>query len=163
MSQDNKRKIQYCVYCGKDVGESKTYCPHCGKLIVKLKKNEKQEKPRIIHKPVSIQKTEISRKCPGCGSIITSTILNQCPICNTALEKISEVKKAKIQKKPGLIFTNKKLEPEQKFVLKKDTWNLKEGLNVFGTCIYILIIAFFLGSTKEYVSLLHELNAIARH
>ena len=117
MSQDNKRKIQYCVYCGEDVGESKTYCPKCGKLIVKLKSDENQEKSRIIHRPVSIKREEISRKCSGCGSIITSTILDQCPICNAPLEKISEAKKAAIQKKPALIFTDKKLEPEQKFII----------------------------------------------
>ncbi|MFX0029210.1 MAG: lysostaphin resistance A-like protein [Candidatus Hermodarchaeota archaeon] len=144
MSQDNKRKIQYCVYCGGDIGESKTYCPNCGKLIVKLKPNERQEKPRISPKPISVKTTEISRKCPGCGSIITSTILDQCPICNSTLEKIPEATKVAIQKKPALIFTNKKLEPEQKFFLKRDKWNLREGINVFSTCIYIYIISFFL-------------------
>jgi membrane protease YdiL (CAAX protease family) len=143
MSQDNKSKIQYCVYCGEDVGESKTYCPNCGKLIVKLKSNEKLEKSRIIHKPIQL-KTEISRKCPECGSVITSTILDQCPICNTTLEKLPESKKVAVQKKPALIFTNKKLEPEQKYIIKKDTWNLREGINVFTTCIYIYIISFFL-------------------
>jgi membrane protease YdiL (CAAX protease family) len=95
-------------------------------------------------KPKPIQRLEVARKCPGCGSLITSTILDQCPICNTELEKIAENKKTVIQKKPGLIFTSKKLEPEQKFILKKDTWNLKEGVNVFGTCIYVLVIVFFL-------------------
>jgi membrane protease YdiL (CAAX protease family) len=49
-----------------------------------------------------------------------------------------------IQKKPALIFTNKKLEPEQKFILKKDEWNLREGINVFSTCVYIYIISFFI-------------------
>ncbi|MFX1278687.1 MAG: lysostaphin resistance A-like protein [Promethearchaeota archaeon] len=144
MSQDNKRKIQYCVYCGGDVGKSKTYCPHCGKLIVKLKPEDEDGKQRIIHKPVSIKKADFSRKCPGCGSIITSTVLDQCPICNTVLEKISDAKKEAIQKKPALIFTDKKLEPEQKFILNRDKWNLREGLNVFSTCIYIYIISFFL-------------------
>lgn len=138
MSKDNNRKIKYCVYCGSDVEEGKTYCPKCGKLVIKVEPSKK------IPKPPPFQKVEISRKCPGCGSMITSTILDQCPICNTALEKLSEVKKAAIQKKPGLIFTSKKLELEQKFLLKKDTWNLKEGINVFGTSIYVLVIVFFL-------------------
>jgi len=144
MSKDNEKKIKYCVYCGVDVEKNKTYCPNCGKLIIKLSPSETPTKIRPIHKPVSMQRVEISRKCSGCGSIITSTILNQCPICNTTLEQIPEVKKIAIQKKPGLIFTDKKLEPEQKFILKKDKWNLKEGINVFGTCIYVYIIAFFL-------------------
>ncbi|MFW9826636.1 MAG: type II CAAX prenyl endopeptidase Rce1 family protein [Candidatus Thorarchaeota archaeon] len=138
MSEDKQRKIKYCVYCGSEVEKSKTYCPNCGKLIIKITPEKESTKVEPI------QKLEVSRKCPNCGSIITSTILDQCPICNTELEKISEVKKAIIQKKPGLIFTDKKLEPEQKFVLKKDTWTLKEGINVFGTCIYILVIVFFL-------------------
>ncbi|MFX0104920.1 MAG: CPBP family intramembrane glutamic endopeptidase [Candidatus Hodarchaeota archaeon] len=144
MSKDNEKKIKYCVYCGSDVGKSETYCPNCGKLIIKLKNGKIITEPHIFHKPVSVKEAGISRKCPGCGSIITSTIINQCPICNTQLEKVSEGKKAVIQKKPGLIFTDKKLEPEEQFLLKKDTWNFKEGINVFGTCIYVLIISFFL-------------------
>ncbi len=138
MSNDNKKKINYCVYCGSNVDENETYCPKCGKLVIKIKPAKNIPQPKII------EKLEVSRTCPGCGSVITSTILDQCPICNTELEKITEFKKAAIQKKPGLIFTNKKLELEQKFILKKETWNLKEGINVFGTCIYILVIVFFL-------------------
>ncbi|MFW9940897.1 MAG: CPBP family intramembrane glutamic endopeptidase [Candidatus Thorarchaeota archaeon] len=144
MSKDNEKIIKYCVYCGADVEQHKTYCPNCGKLIIKLSPSETPKDTRIIQKPAPTERIEISRKCSGCGSIITSTILNQCPICNTPLEQVSEVKKTAIQKKPGLIFRDKKLEPEQKFILKKDEWNLKEGINVFGTCIYIYIITFFL-------------------
>ena len=138
MSKESYPKIKHCVHCGASVEETEIYCPECGKLVIKVKPNKK------VINPISSQKLEISRKCSGCGSTITSTILDQCPICNTELEKISEKYKASIQKKPGLIFMNKKLEPEQKFLLKKDTWNLKEGINVFGTCIYILVIIFFL-------------------
>lgn len=144
MSKDSKKNIKFCVFCGEDIGESKTYCPNCGKLIVKLKSGEIPTQPHITQKSVSTQKIDISRKCSGCGSIISSNILEQCPICNATLEKIPEAKKEAIQKKPGLIFTNKKLEPEQKFILKKYKWNLKEGISVFGTCIYTYIIAFFL-------------------
>jgi membrane protease YdiL (CAAX protease family)/predicted RNA-binding Zn-ribbon protein involved in translation (DUF1610 family) len=144
MSKESQKKIKYCVFCGADVAENKTYCPNCGKLIIKIVPGKK------ISKPQPIPKEDFSRKCPNCGSIITSTVLDQCPICNTELEKISEIRKAIVQKKPGLIFTNKKLEPEQKFILRKDTWNLKEGLNVFGTCIYILVIVFFLLATFSF-------------
>ncbi len=143
MTQDNNNKIKYCVYCGEDVGKNKTYCPGCGKLIVKLKESKKIENYHI-KKSVSPQKIEISRKCSGCGSIVNSTVLSQCPICNTKLEDISEVDKEFIQKKPGLIFIDKKLEPEQKFILKTDSWTLKEGLNVFSTSVYVYIITFFL-------------------
>ncbi len=143
MSKNNEKKIKYCVYCGTDVG-TKTYCPNCGKLVIKLNGSKELKEPQIIYKPTSIQKAEISRKCPGCGSLVNSTILDQCPICDTVLERVSEAKKEVIKKKPGLIFTNKKLELEQKFLLKKDQWNLREGLNVFGTCMYIYIIVFFL-------------------
>jgi membrane protease YdiL (CAAX protease family) len=138
MSEEKDMKIKYCVYCGAETEKSKTYCPNCGKLIIKIPPEKETSTLQTV------KKLEVSRKCPNCGSIITSTILDQCPICNSELEKISEVKKAMIQKKPGLIFTDKKLEPEQKFILKKDVWNLKEGINVFGTCIYILVIVFFL-------------------
>ncbi|MDX1797015.1 MAG: CPBP family glutamic-type intramembrane protease [Candidatus Lokiarchaeia archaeon] len=144
MSKGNQKKIKYCVFCGADVTESKTYCPNCGKLIIKIAPGKN------ISKPQPILEKEVSRTCPNCKSIITSEILDQCPICNAKLEKISEIRKGTVQKKPGLIFTNKKLEPEQKFILRKDTWNLKEGLNVFGTCLYILIIVFFLLATFSY-------------
>ncbi len=144
MSKENQKKIKYCVFCGADVAESKIYCPNCGKLIIKIAPGKQ------ISKQQPVSKEDFSRKCPKCGSIITSTVLDQCPICNTELEKISEVRKTFVQKKPGLIFTNKKLEPEQKFILRKDTWNLKEGINVFGTCIYILVIVFFLLATFSF-------------
>jgi len=143
MAQDNKTKIKYCVYCGEDVGNNEAYCPGCGKLIVKLKESENIENSQI-KKLVSPQKIDISRKCSGCGSIVNSTVLNQCPICDTKLENLPEAKKRSIQKKPGLIFTNKKLEPEQKFILKSDSWTVKEGLSVFTTSVYVYIIAFFL-------------------
>ncbi|MFX1477806.1 MAG: CPBP family intramembrane glutamic endopeptidase [Promethearchaeota archaeon] len=144
MTEEDKKKIKFCVFCGADVENEQTYCPKCGKLIVKLEGTEKSTAPLISHKTISVPRTEISRKCPGCGSIITSTILDQCPICNTILEKVPDIEKVAVQKKPGFIFTDKRLEPEQKFLLKTDKWNLKEGLNVFGTCIYVYIIAYFL-------------------
>ncbi len=144
MSENIEKKIKYCVYCGAEVPENETYCPKCGKLIIKIDSNKKDLRPPIG------QKLDISRKCPGCGSIITSKVIDQCPICDTPLEKISDVKKELIQKQPGLIFMEKKLEPEQKFILKKDLWNLKEGFNVFLNCVYILIIIYFLLSFSLY-------------
>ncbi len=144
MPEDNEKRVQYCVFCGKYIEKGRTYCPNCGKLVLKIKPEKKQDKQQILGRPIGGEKIQITRKCSGCGSIITSSVLDQCPICNSVLEKISEQKKAAIQKKPSLIFTNKKLELEQKFILKKDTWNLKEGINVFGTCVYILVIVYFL-------------------
>jgi len=144
MSEDNEKKVKYCVFCGASIEEGRIYCPNCGKLVVKIKPEKKQVKQHIVGAPVIREKIQITRKCSGCGSIITSSVLDQCPICNTILEKISEQKKLMIQKKPGLVFTNKKFEVEQKFILKKDTWNLKEGISIFGNCLYILIIIYFL-------------------
>lgn len=144
MSEDNEKKVNYCVFCGANIEEGRIYCPNCGKLVLKIKPEKKEVKQQIVRRSVVGEKIQITRKCSGCGSIITSSVLDQCPICNTMLEKISEQKKLMIQKKPGLIFTNKKFEVEQKFILKKDTWNLKEGINIFGNCLYILIIIYFL-------------------
>ena len=145
MSEDKEKKIKYCVFCGFSIiEEGRIYCPNCGKLVLKIKPEKKEVKQQIVRRPVVGEKIQITRKCSGCGSIITSSVLDQCPICNTMLEKISEQKKLMIQKKPGLIFTNKKFEVEQKFILKKDTWNLKEGISIFGNCLYILIIIYFL-------------------
>ncbi len=144
MSEDNEKKVKYCVFCGENIEEGRIYCPNCGKLVLKIKPEKKEVKQQIVRGPVVDEKIQITRKCSGCGSIITSSVLDQCPICNTMLEKISEQKKLMIQKKPGLIFTKKKFEVEQKFILKKDTWNLKEGISLFGNCLYILIIIYFL-------------------
>ncbi len=147
--KDKKANIKYCVYCGAKVNEGQIYCPKCGKLVVKVKvarkttENTNQVKEELI--PIrDDQKHKISRKCPGCGSIISSAILEQCPICNAKLEKVElpkdQIGIQKSERRPGFIFTDKKLVPEQRFVLNKATWNLREGLNVFGNSIMVYII-----------------------
>lgn len=155
MSDNNKKlAVKYCVNCGATVDINQTYCPRCGKLVLKMKSEKidlnKESTPKKVKKTVS-------RKCSGCGSIITSPILEQCPICNTKLEKLSKDQKLGAsqvpQKSSGFIFTNKKLIPEQKLILKKDTWNLKEGISVFGNSlmayitIRLLIIMLLTGVT----------------
>ena len=141
MSDNNKKLVvKYCVHCGATVDINQTYCPQCGKLVLKMK----SEKIDLIKEstPKKVKKT-VSRKCSGCGSIITSPILEQCPICNTKLEKLSKDQKLGAsqvpQKSSGFIFTNKKLIPEQKLILKKDTWNLREGISVFGNSLMAYI------------------------
>jgi len=139
---DNNKKlaVKCCVHCGATVDINQTYCPRCGKLVLKMK----SEKIDLIEEspPKKVKKT-VSRKCSGCGSIITSPILEQCPICNTKLEKLSKDQKLGAsqvpQKSSGFIFTNKKLIPEQKLILKKDTWNLREGISVFGNSLMAYI------------------------
>lgn len=134
-----KNKLKYCVHCGARIHGDQTYCPECGKLVLQLEGEEPDFRPQIPHKStITRNKMEISRKCSGCGSIITSTVLEQCPICNSLLEKIPEEQLAS-QKKTGLIFTDKKLEPEQKFEVKPDSWHLKEGLSVFANCLMVYI------------------------
>ena len=118
MSKDNEKKIRYCVYCGTDVEKHKTYCPNCGKLVIKLSPSETPTEPRVTHKPVSTQRVEISRKCSGCGSIVTSTILDQCPICNTTLEHISEEKNCN-PKKTRIDIYRQKISPRTKIYIKK--------------------------------------------
>ncbi|TXT59546.1 MAG: CAAX amino terminal protease self-immunity [Promethearchaeota archaeon] len=132
-----------CPSCGAKVPKSNVYCPKCGKLVVKEKPKKAKRGKQYV------------RECPGCGSTITSSVLEQCPICNTRLEKVPESKKGKSEQKSGFIFTEKKLEPEQKYVLQKGTWNLKEALNVFGNSILIyitirlIIFALFSFLTEE--------------
>ena len=144
MTEENNKdsKIKYCVHCGAEVGENKTYCPKCGKLVVKLT-DSKLEMPQSKTK-----KSEISRTCPGCGSVITSSVLEQCPICNTILEKVpkelrSDTSEA-TQKTAGVIFTNKKFIPEKSLILKKDSWNLKEGISIFGNALVWYVTIRFL-------------------
>ena len=142
MSKENEKHqlTKFCVYCGTTIQTNITYCPNpkCGKLVVNIKPSEviiDQAKP----KPKPIKKEQISRKCSNCGSIITSNILEQCPICDSRLEKIPEQDIAtqgkKNQSRQGYVFRNKKLVSEQKFVLKKSEWNFKEGISVFSNAL----------------------------
>ncbi|MFX1494298.1 MAG: zinc-ribbon domain-containing protein, partial [Promethearchaeota archaeon] len=171
MPDNNKKSIvKYCVHCGATVDINQTYCPQCGKLVLKMK----SEKVDLIEEtpPLKIKKP-ISRKCPGCGSIITSSILEQCPICNAKLEKLSKDQKldtAKVpQRSSGFIFSNKKLIPEQKFILKKDIWNLREGISVFGNSlmayitirlIFIMLLAGITGDMNIFTILLSYIPEI---
>ncbi|TFG03824.1 MAG: zinc-ribbon domain-containing protein, partial [Promethearchaeota archaeon] len=146
MNDDNEDITGYCVHCGAKIDPGKVYCPNCGKLVVKIKSDKAIYKNKqLLDKPKEEEKRSISRKCPGCGSIITSTVLEQCPICNTVLEPVPELQKAS-PTKTSFIFTKEKLEPEQKLVIQRDTWNLKEGLNVFtnSLLIYITIELFLI-------------------
>jgi membrane protease YdiL (CAAX protease family)/predicted RNA-binding Zn-ribbon protein involved in translation (DUF1610 family) len=144
MSKENnsESKIRYCVHCGAKVGENETYCPNCGKLVVKLA----DAKSEIT--PSKLKSSKITRTCPGCGSIITSPVLEQCPICNTILEKLpKDLRQETSEETPkssGVIFSNKKLIPEKTLTLKKDSWNIKEGLNVFANALLWYVVIRFL-------------------
>ncbi len=142
MSEENEKQhiAKFCVYCGTTIEENTAYCPNpkCGKLVINIKPSEdslqKQRK-----KPELLEKEVISRKCSGCGSIITSSILEQCPLCDTELEKtllqkgVAQDKKP--QRKTGYVFKNKKLVPEQRFILKRNEWNFREGISVFANSL----------------------------
>ncbi|MEJ2294315.1 MAG: zinc-ribbon domain-containing protein [Candidatus Lokiarchaeota archaeon] len=116
-NKDEKLNVKYCVHCGAEINKDKVYCPNCGKLAVNIKSASKIKnlvKEESAPKP-SKQQSKMTRKCPGCGSIISSPILEQCPICNTKLEKFVPPKdllpSQESEKKAGFIFTNKKLVP----------------------------------------------------
>ena len=130
MSEVNKRKIKYCIYCGADIEEGKVYCPKCGKLAIK-KNHRDSSQPKSL--PI---KEELTRKCSGCGSLISSTRIQQCPICNAVLEKIPAHLKPKPEKQSGFIFADKKLQPEHKFEIRKESWNSREGYRVFEGSIF---------------------------
>ena len=144
-NKDEKLNVKYCVHCGAEIDKEKVYCPNCGKLVVKVESEPKSKnlaKEESASEPLK-QQSKMTRKCPGCGSIISSPILEQCPICNTKLEKFVPPKDLhptqESEKRAGFIFTNKKLVPEQKLVLSKATWNFREGLSVFGNSIMVYI------------------------
>ena len=146
MSKETEKPqvTKFCVYCGTTIQEDLAYCPNpkCGKSVVNIKPSKDkidQAKP----KPKPIKKEPISRKCSNCGSIITSMVLEQCPICDSKLEKIPEqeiaIQSKKHQSRIGYVFKNKKLVPEQKFVLKKSEWNFREGVRVFSNALMVYI------------------------
>jgi len=152
------RTVRYCVHCGDKVYHGQIYCPSCGKLnlAVKQDRDSTQRKKPYRRQPVQVRR-DISRKCSGCGSVISSTILEQCPICDELLEVIPEEQKKASQAPQGLVFldrprsgkgflarTDKKdrtglLVPEESLILKKDSWKFKEGLNVFTNCLMVYI------------------------
>ena len=146
MPEGDKRKIQYCMHCGAKINEGEVYCPKCGKLaIIKSRKVSNTQKPLP-------KKEEFTRKCSGCGSLISSTRLQQCPICNTVLEKIPEHVKPKTETQSGFIFANKKLQPEREFEIRNESWNSKEGYRVFEASIVsylsVLMLILIILSTK---------------
>ncbi|MFX0074912.1 MAG: CPBP family intramembrane glutamic endopeptidase [Candidatus Hermodarchaeota archaeon] len=142
MSKKNEKQrlTKYCVYCGTTIEENTAYCPNpkCGKLVIKLKPSEGISEQQAIA-PKSKKKEPKSRICSGCGSIITSSVLEQCPLCNTKLEKVPKQEivdqDKKSPRKTGFIFSNKKLVPEQRFILKRSEWNLREGISVFANSL----------------------------
>ena len=149
MSEEKKDEqlVKYCVHCGAEILHNQAYCPKCGKLVIKLQKVSETSKKDISH-PISKGKEIPSRTCSNCGSIIKSSVLEQCPICNAKLEKppkdILPTSEISPSKRTGFIFSNKKLVPEQKFILNKDTWNFREGVSVFGNSLLIYVITRFL-------------------
>ncbi len=169
MSNENEKQriTKFCVYCGTTIEENTAYCPNpkCGKLVIKIKPGEDSLKKQISTLETK-EKKKLSRKCSGCGSIISSSILEQCPICDTKLEKIPEQKGVDQDKEPqrktGYVFRNKKLVPEQKFILKRTEWNFREGISVFGNSLMVyvtirLILTMILTLQLESTDLM-ELN-----
>lgn len=147
MSEGNKREIKYCVYCGAEIKDGNVYCPQCHKLAIKVKSRGGSSYQKSL--PI---KGEFTRKCSGCGSLISSMRIQQCPICNTVLEKVPEHLKPKPQKHSGYIFANKKLQPEHKFEIRKESWNSREGYRVFEASVFsylsILMLILIILSTQ---------------
>lgn len=142
MNDDKERNVDHCPYCGAKTIPNTPYCPECGKSIKKaMNTKPNKQGPKYQREGGKLKEGKYQRRCPGCGSLISSNILEQCPICNTRLESVPESVK-KRSKQPGLIFTDKeKLELEENLRVKKDKWNIKEGFKVFGNCVLIYITA----------------------
>jgi membrane protease YdiL (CAAX protease family) len=135
MSEKDKPEIKYCVYCGEKMKPGEVYCSNCGKLVVKAK-------PRKSGEPISPS----LRKCPNCGSLIESDILKECPICRTKLREPPRPSPEKPERRSGLVFTDEKLEAEEKFVVRRENWKIKEGMAVLYTSIffYFIMLSFFI-------------------
>ena len=141
MSDKKEKPLKYCAYCGAKA-ENQVYCPNCGKQIITVRTDQEKFQESQVHEAIPSQnQLKISRKCSGCGSIITSSILDQCPICNAVLEPLPEYQKLE-KSQPGFIFTEKKLKSEKELIIKKDIWNLREGIKVFTNSIWIYFIIY---------------------
>ena len=105
------------------------------------KKSEKNKEKKEI--PTTSKGKTLERVCPKCGSIITSKILKQCPICDTVLEElpVDITPEKKDEEKSFLVFTGKKLELSSKFILQKDQWKFRESANIFFNSIVLFLFA----------------------
>jgi len=141
MSEENKDLLKFCEYCGNSMERDRIYCPKCGKLAVKLNSSNSIDKEKASID--TTKKLDIpERKCPDCGSLIKSIVLNQCPICNAKLKEIPREQIEKLKKKSGFIFTDKKLIAEKDLIIKSDSWNFKEGISIFKNSILIFVITY---------------------
>ena len=94
------------------------------------------------------------RKCPKCNSIISSKILKQCPICDTVLEELpAEISLKKEGQDSLLVFTGKKLELTNKYIIKKDQWTFKEAIAVFFNSLVFYIFSELVIVGLFYISL----------
>jgi len=52
ISEGDERKGTYCVHCGANIEEGRPYCHNCGKLVLKIKPEEKQVNQPLIIEPI---------------------------------------------------------------------------------------------------------------
>ena len=67
--------LEICQNCKKTIPKNATFCPHCG---LKLK--------------TSIMDKKFSRICNNCNTIIKTSKLTYCPICNSDLRSKRRLK-----------------------------------------------------------------------
>ncbi len=113
------------------------------------------EKNKVKKAKISQTKAKIpERKCSKCGSIISSKILKQCPICDAILEELpAKISLEKEGQESLLVFTGKKLEMANKYVIKKDQWTFKEAIAIFFNSIVFYIFAELVIVGLFYISL----------
>ncbi|MBD3352703.1 MAG: zinc-ribbon domain-containing protein, partial [Candidatus Lokiarchaeota archaeon] len=146
-SQDQK-KTKKCPACGKELPSNARFCQKCGNNLTKEINTEWRTatiKKRGQAGKKETDKTDdlepITQKCPFCGVIIKSTVLDQCPECFHMLSELPAGYKENLDKK--FLTPNQRKKETQK-VKKKDKWNIQEAFSVFFNSILVFIVSEFL-------------------
>ncbi len=137
MNEKSEKAEKICNYCGAKFENQIIYCLECGKLIQNVSSKKKEP---IIKKRF--------RTCKGCGSVIESVDLDQCPICYTLLDEVPKDTEISTNNELTLMFNSKGKKLE--LMVNKNRWNYKEGIKVFEFSIlsyiftYMIIMSFLM-------------------
>lgn len=139
-----------CPKCGSKIHENTQFCQKCGYNFAPVKESDwkaatikpKTKNGKSLHKRIDLE--PLKRKCTGCGTIVISKVLEQCPECYEMLPSLPEVYKKALQAKMDPEAKRKK---ELELEIEKDKWNAKEAVQVFmnSVLIYIVFQALIMG------------------
>lgn len=154
-SHEQPIEAVFCQKCGTPFPETEKSAESTvstsGSQWRQVKKRFTQE--RITPKSKSSSSTA-ERICPGCNTIIESTVLEQCPLCMSELPPLPPKHKENLDR---IFFTGKKIVTEKEIKIDPNKWSSgKEIFNVFlnSMLFYIFItIGAAIFNFQEYIDI----------